>query len=96
MLAAGSLKALSMMDENPAMFEDLREKCQVMQESFDSCEGLELSGDVLSPVKHLRLAESRRSNRDEDKKLLRAIVAQVILLKVGLAWVLNFYWAPYV
>ena len=77
MLAAGSLKALALMEENPEMFEDLREKCLVMQESFDSCEGLELSGHVLSPVKHLRLTESRRKTRDEDKKLLKKIVALV-------------------
>ena len=77
MLAAGSLKALTLMEENPEMFEDLREKCLVMQESFDSCEGLELSGHVLSPVKHLRLAESRRKTRDEDKRLLKKIVALV-------------------
>ena len=82
MLAAGSLKALSLMDENPAMFEDLHEKCQVMQESFDSCQGLELSGDVLSPVKHLHLAESRRRSRDEDKRLLRRIVAEVNYLPI--------------
>ena len=77
MLAAGSLKALTLMEENPDMFEDLREKCQVMQESFDSCEGLELSGHLLSPVKHLRLTESRMKNRDEDKKLLKKIVEKV-------------------
>ena len=77
MLAAGSLKALTLMEENPDMFEDLREKCQVMEESFDSCEGLELSGHLLSPVKHLRLTESRMKNRDEDKKLLKKIVEKV-------------------
>ena len=83
MLAAGSLKALSLMDENPAMFEDLHEKCQVMQESFDSCQGLELSGHVLSPVKHLHLAESRRRSRDEDKRLLRRIVAEVNYIAIN-------------
>jgi serine palmitoyltransferase len=65
------------MSENPGMFEVLREKCQVMQESFDSLEGLELTGDVLSPVKHLRLIESRRKDRESDKKLLRKIVEAV-------------------
>lgn len=74
MLAAGSLKALSLMEENPEMFEDLRQKCELMQESFDSIDGLELSGDPISPVKHLRLAESKRKNREADLKTLYAIV----------------------
>ncbi len=77
MLAAGSLKALTLMDENPAMFEELSEKCQLMQESFDSLEGLELTGHPLSPVKHLRLTEQRSKGHDADKKLLRRIVTEV-------------------
>ena len=77
MLAAGSLKALTLMDQNPGMFEDLREKCQLMQESFDSLEGLELTGHPLSPVKHLRLTEQRSKDHDADRKLLRRIVTEV-------------------
>ena len=77
MLAAGSLKAINMMAERPEMFTDLREKCQVMHDAFDGIDGLELSGDRLSPVKHLRLAESMRKSQEDDKKLLKKIVIAV-------------------
>ena len=77
MLAAGSLKAINLMAESPEMFTDLRDKCQVLHDAFDGIEGLELSGDRLSPVKHLRLAESRRKSREEDKKLLKKLVLAV-------------------
>jgi hypothetical protein len=59
------------------MFEDLLEKCVAMHEAFDSLDGLELSGHERSPVKHLRLVESRRRDRESDKKLLRNIVQEV-------------------
>jgi serine palmitoyltransferase len=77
MLAAGSLKALNLMSERPEMFFELRELCQLMHDAFDGLEGLELCGDPISPIKHLRVAESRRKSREDDRKLLKQIVAAV-------------------
>ena len=77
MLAASSLKAVNMMSDNPGMFNELRERCETVHDAFEGLEGLELHGDRLSPVKHLRIIESRRKSIDEDKKLLRKIVLEV-------------------
>lgn len=77
MLAAGSLTAVNMMADHPEMFAELRDRCEAVHDAFEGFGELELDGDRLSPVKHLRVVESRRKSAEEDKKLLRKIVAKV-------------------
>jgi hypothetical protein len=82
MLAAGALKAVDIMDNNPDIFGQLQRKCELMQDTFDHMEGLELLGDRISPVKHLRLIEADRMPRSEQKLILRRIIQMVFFLNI--------------
>ena len=76
MLAAGALKALDLMEDKPSMFTDIQERSEVMHTVFEHIEGLELYGDRISPVKHLRL-KKQSSERETDKRILGQIVVRV-------------------
>ena len=58
MLAAGAMKSLEILQNNPDLTSDLAKKCEFLHKCFKNLHGLELYGDELSPVKHLRLVNT--------------------------------------
>lgn len=76
MLAAGALKALDLMEDKPSMFTDIQERSETLHEAFKQIEGMELIGDRISPVKHLRL-KKQSSDRSVDKDILGQLVVRV-------------------
>ena len=76
MLAAGALKALDLMEDKPSMFTDIQERSEALHEAFEHIEGLELFGDKISPVKHLRV-KRQSPDRKVDKGILGHIVVRV-------------------
>ena len=56
---------------------DLTQKCQLLHKHFKNFHGLELHGDQLSPVKHLRLVNAQNIPRSEQKSKLRLLVDKV-------------------
>ena len=88
MLAAGALKALDIMQDKPKMFNDLQERAEHLHDCFKDLDGLELAGDRISTVKHLRLKRSSES-RTTDKNVLNSIVLKA--RELGVALVLATY-----
>ena len=74
MLAAGAMKSLEILQNNPDLTLDLTQKCQLLHKHFENFHGLELHGDQLSPVKHLRLVNAQNIPRSEQKIKLRLLV----------------------
>ncbi len=78
MLASAASAALDIMEDNLEMFEDLKQKAELVHDTFDNLKGLELFGDRISPIKHLRTKKSNLA-RNEQKNLLRKIGAKVTI-----------------
>ena len=80
MFAAGALKSIEILENNPDLPMQLARKSQLLHDNFDLLPGLELYGDRISPVKHLRVANPDNDlSRDEQKKILRNIVQKVCI-----------------
>ena len=77
MLAAGAMKSLEILQNNPDLTSDLAKKCEFLHKCFKNLHGLELYGDELSPVKHLRLVNSQNIERSEQKIKLQLLVDKV-------------------
>lgn len=75
MLAASVIKVLDILErEGPSLVLELQDKCRQLHVALSTLpDKVEVSGDDISPVKHLRLTEST-GNREEDEALLRKIV----------------------
>ncbi|XP_077615611.1 serine palmitoyltransferase 1 [Crocuta crocuta] len=73
LLAAAAIEALNIMEENPAIFSLLKEKCKRIHKALQGISGLKVVGEPLSPAVHLQLQESSGS-REGDVKLLQEIV----------------------
>jgi len=69
MLAAGTLKALEILEKNPELTEKLKRKCVLIHQAFSQLKGLKLSGDILSPVKHLSLVDEEASMEEQKRAL---------------------------
>ena len=79
MLAAGALKSLEILENNPDLPKNLARKSELLHDNFDLLPGLELHGDRISPVKHLRVANPENTlSRREQTKILQNIVQKVI------------------
>ena len=78
MLAAGALKSVQLLENNPSLTSNLSRKSQIMHDNFDQLPGLELYGDRRSPVKHLRC--SGELERSEAKAKLKKLVLEVHFL----------------
>lgn len=72
LLAAAAMEALSIVEECPDIFGELRKRSKHMHRALQDVPGLLLCGESLSPAIHLRLAEPSRS-RDKDKRTLQRI-----------------------
>ncbi|KAG7176559.1 serine palmitoyltransferase 1-like [Homarus americanus] len=75
MLAAASIKVLDILEsEGCELVVVLQDKCRQIQEVLSKLSSkLEVSGEDISPVKHLRLREST-GDREADENILRKIV----------------------
>ncbi|XP_069193194.1 serine palmitoyltransferase 1-like [Procambarus clarkii] len=75
MMAAASIKVLDILEaEGPDMVVELHDKCRQMQDALSKLHAkIEVSGEDISPVKHLRLVETS-ANRETDDAILRKIV----------------------
>lgn len=78
-----AIEAFRMVEENPDIIKQLRDKCEEVHEKLTGIEGLELCGAPTSPVKHLRLIEPS-DDRDIDERTLQKIVEMAHQQKIGL------------
>ena len=84
LLATAANHAIDIMDESPSMFDVLHENSETVQDAFSNIYGLELYGDRISPIKHLRMSAKFytsccNNNRQKTKKIMQKIVEQVHL-----------------
>ncbi|XP_033019956.1 serine palmitoyltransferase 1 [Lacerta agilis] len=73
LLAAAAIEGLNIMEENPGIFQILRQKCKRIHQALQGIPGLRVVGQSLSPALHLRLEDSTGS-RESDARLLKEIV----------------------
>nr|XP_053630579.1 serine palmitoyltransferase 1-like [Cherax quadricarinatus] len=85
MLAAASIKVLDILEaEGSDMVMELQNKCRQMQEKLANIhDKVTVTGEDISPVKHLKLAEST-GNREADEGILRKIVEKAESYSVAL------------
>ncbi|KAK0068685.1 serine palmitoyltransferase 1 [Biomphalaria pfeifferi] len=73
MLAASAIEALHILQEQPRLLVDLREKCEKIHDKLKNVTHIQLIGDPISPIKHLMLTEPA-SDRDLDMHTLEMVV----------------------
>ncbi|KAH8413709.1 hypothetical protein KR222_004353 [Zaprionus bogoriensis] len=73
MLTQAAISSLDRFEREPQIFEQLQQKCRLLQQLFQRFSKLQLRGDELSPVKHLYVAEPRESF-DQEQQLLAQLV----------------------
>ena len=67
------------MDQNPTMFEILHKNCKLVQVEFSNIHGLEICGDSVSPIKHLRIsAKYSSSHFDNDRKKIQKTMQRIV------------------
>lgn len=70
MLCQAAISALNRLEKEPQMFEELREKSNLVHKVFSTFSKLSLKGHELSPVKHLYLTTPLDNPQEELKKLI--------------------------
>ncbi|XP_071522645.1 serine palmitoyltransferase 1 [Panulirus ornatus] len=92
MLAAACIKVIDILEaEGADMVLELQDKCQQMQKELARLPAkVMVSGDNISPVKHLRLAEPS-GDREADESILQKIVEKVENYGVALT-VASYLW----
>lgn len=83
LLASAAIEALNVMEDNPEIFQVLREKCKRIHKALQGITGLKVVGENLSPALHLQLNKSSGS-REKDVKLLQGIVDFCMNRKIAL------------
>ncbi|XP_064625474.1 serine palmitoyltransferase 1-like [Lineus longissimus] len=73
MLAVAAKEALHKMENNPSILENLRQKCQSLYDQLANLNGLEITGDSMSPILHLRLAKPCQERKDSLAKLQQIV-----------------------
>ncbi|KAJ8306164.1 hypothetical protein KUTeg_016709 [Tegillarca granosa] len=73
MLATAAEQALSIIENNHNILEDLRENCKKVHDKLSKINGMMVLGESISPIKHFRLADIGE-DRDLDMKTLQKIV----------------------
>lgn len=88
MLTQAAISSLDRFEREPQIFEQLQQKCRLVQKLFQRFSKLQLGGDDLSPIKHLYVAVPRENFqtelqlltqvadkvRNEQKKILRNLL----------------------
>ena len=77
MLAAGAMKSLEILENNPGIIEELSVKCELVHSCFENLHGLELHGHRRSPIKHLRIKRPEKFSKEEQKMRLQELVNMV-------------------
>ncbi|XP_041356740.1 serine palmitoyltransferase 1-like isoform X2 [Gigantopelta aegis] len=77
MLASAAAQALSIIENNPNMLAKLRENCELMHEGLSKIENIQVVGEPISPIKHLRLTEPT-DTRDIDMRTLQMVVDETM------------------
>ncbi|XP_063413953.1 serine palmitoyltransferase 1-like [Mytilus trossulus] len=72
MLATAAVEALNIMQNDSSILQRLRENCRKMYDGLSMISGVEVMGDPLAPIKHVRLAEIS-DNRELDMQTLQRI-----------------------
>lgn len=73
MLATAAIEALQIMQNDRCILSKLRENCKKMHDGLSMIPGLQVLGDPLAPIKHVRLAEIS-DDREVEKETLQKIV----------------------
>ena len=79
------------MDQKPEMFDILHENCGLVQDAFSDIYGLEMYGDRVSPIKHLRMSDEfikthSNGDRQQIKKIMQQIVDKVRTIEIPYSW----------
>ncbi|XP_063704024.1 serine palmitoyltransferase 1-like [Culicoides brevitarsis] len=77
LLAQAAISALDTFEKDPQMFDQLQEKCSLVQEKFSKFTNLTLRGDILSPLKHLYLRKEL-SSYEEEREVLEKVSEECI------------------
>ncbi|XP_071842991.1 serine palmitoyltransferase 1-like [Apostichopus japonicus] len=77
LLASAAHAAIDCLEEDPGMCERLRNKASYVHEKLNQIDGITVSGALISPVKHVRLAESI-GDIESDKNLLQSVVDKAL------------------
>ncbi|XP_052101368.1 serine palmitoyltransferase 1-like [Mytilus californianus] len=88
MLATAAIEALNIMQNDSNILSKLRENCRKMYDGLSMISGVQVMGDPLAPIKHVRLSEIS-DNRELDMKTLQRIADQA--MENGIAIVLARY-----
>ncbi|CAG2193535.1 SPT [Mytilus edulis] len=88
MLATAAIEALNIMQNDSSILQRLRENCRKMYDGLSMISGVEVMGDPLAPIKHVRLAEIS-DNRELDMQTLQRIADHA--MENGIAIVLARY-----
>lgn len=65
MLTQAAISSLDRFEREPQIFEQLQQKCRLVQKLFQRFSKLQLGGDDLSPIKHLYVAVPREDFQTE-------------------------------
>ncbi|CAC5423805.1 SPT [Mytilus coruscus] len=88
MLATAAIEALNIIQNDSNILSKLRENCRKMYDGLSMISGVQVMGDPLAPIKHVRLSEIS-DNRELDMKTLQRIADQA--MENGIAIVLARY-----
>lgn len=76
MLTQAAISSLDRFEREPQIFEQLHDKCRLVQKLFQGFSKLRLGGDELSPVKHLYVTVPRE-NFQAEQHLLTQVADKV-------------------
>lgn len=76
MLTQAAISSLDRFEREPQIFEQLHEKCRLVQKLFQGFSKLRLGGDELSPIKHLYVTVPRE-NFQVEQQLITQVADKV-------------------
>lgn len=82
LLAQAAISALNRYEQEPEMFIELQETCKRLHHRFQQLSSLTLSGDVLSPVKHLYLKDTDSQDHLDDEQRRLTLIADKVKFSV--------------
>jgi len=81
--STAAMVSLDLIDKHPELCEDVRKKAERFRAALSGIPGLSVSGDAVSPIVHVRLAQPAKDPKDEADALQR--IVDVLLDKEVLA-----------
>lgn len=83
MLATVAIEALHTMEQGPSMLSKLKHNCQRVHEKLSRIPGIQVNGDPIAPIKHVRL-EELNDDRSLNEQTLEKIVDKARELGVAI------------